>query len=170
VGGYTTAAVATNEEYDPATNTWTAKAAMPTARYDLAAAAPGNGRLYAVGGYTGSAIVATNEEYDPATNTWTAKAAMPTARYYLAAAAPGNGRLYAVGGFAGSAPVAANEEYDSRDIVLAPVKAGDVVYSFDVPLKVGAQTIPADTTTTVSANGNLVLTGENLNYAWVQRP
>jgi len=101
---------------------------------------------------------------------WTAKAAMPTARYGLAAAAPGNGKLYAVGGYTGSAIVAANEEYDPRDIVLAPVKAGDVVYSFGVPLKVGTQTIPADTPTTVSADGNLVLTEDNLNYAWIQRP
>ena len=74
---------------------WTAKAAMPTARNFLAAAAPGNGKLYAVGGGNGGSVLATNEEYDPATNTWTAKAAMPTARSYLAAAAPGNGKLYA---------------------------------------------------------------------------
>jgi len=149
---------------------WTAKAAMPTARSSLAAAAPGNGKLYAVGGYNDSSRLATNEEYDPATNTWTAKAPMPTARSGLAAAAPGNGKLYAVGGYDGSSRLATNEEYDPRDIILAPVKAGDVVYSFGVYLKVGTQTIPADTPTTVSADGNLVLDEENLNYAWIQRP
>ncbi|MEW8957859.1 MAG: hypothetical protein AB2448_01915, partial [Moorella sp. (in: firmicutes)] len=168
VGGNTGSATsATNEEYDPSTNTWTAKAAMPTVRNGLAAAAPGNGKLYAVGGNTGSATSATNEEYDPSTNTWTAKAAMPTVRNGLAAAAPGNGKLYAVGG---NGPSAINEEYDPRDIVLAPVKAGDIVYSFGVSLKVGSQTIPVDTPTTVSADGNLVFSEENLNYAWIQRP
>jgi len=43
---------------------WTAKAAMPTARSNLAAAAPGNGKLYAVGGEYGSSHFATNEEYN----------------------------------------------------------------------------------------------------------
>lgn len=43
---------------------WTTKTAMPTARRGLAAAAPGNGKLYAVGGIA-AANLATNEEYDP---------------------------------------------------------------------------------------------------------
>lgn len=38
------------EEYDPSTNTWTLKAAMPTARVHLALGAIGN-RLFAMGGY-----------------------------------------------------------------------------------------------------------------------
>ncbi len=93
---------------------WTAKASMPTARDRLAAAAPGNGKLYAVGGYNG-ANLATCEEYDPATNTWTARAAMPTARYGLAAATPGNGKLYAVGGWNGSY-LATCEEYNPKSV------------------------------------------------------
>ncbi|MBC7334336.1 MAG: hypothetical protein H5T85_07800 [Actinobacteria bacterium] len=64
VGGYSGGYLATNEEYDPATNTWVTKVPMPTARNWLAAAAPGNGRLYAVGGYSGT-YLATNEEYIP---------------------------------------------------------------------------------------------------------
>src|SRR5690348_9196122 len=45
------AAIATVEEYDPATNTWATKRPMPTARRDSPglATAP-NGKLYAVGG------------------------------------------------------------------------------------------------------------------------
>jgi len=88
-------------------NTWAAKAAMPTARYGLAAAAM-NGKIYAIGGNDGGLFNA-NEEYDPATDTWAAKAVMPTARYWLAAAAV-NGKVYAIGGYGVGANV--NEEYD----------------------------------------------------------
>jgi hypothetical protein len=96
---------------------------------------------------------------------------MPTARFDLAAAAPGNGKFYAVGGHTSSETVVGtNEEYEVFGIVLAPVKAGDVVYSVGVPLKVGTQNIPANIPTTVSADGNLILEKENLVYAWVQRP
>jgi hypothetical protein len=116
VRGYVPAKVVTMSISAP---TWTAKAAMPTARGYLAAAAPGNGKLYAVGGYDGSNRLATCEEYDPATNTWTTKAAMPTARHSLAAAAPGNGKLYAVGGYNGSY-CATCEEYHTGDVT-APV-------------------------------------------------
>jgi len=169
VGGYNGGSpYANNEEYDPATNTWTAKAAMPTARSGLAAAAPGNGKLYAVGGWNGSSRFATNEEYNPVTNTWTVKAAMPTARSYLAAAAPGNGKLYAVGGENGSSHFATNEEHEPAKIVL-PVKAGDIVYYMGGSLRVGSQNIPMFTKTTVNADGDLVLCGQ-LVYGWVQRP
>jgi N-acetylneuraminic acid mutarotase len=95
--------VATVEAYDPATNTWTTKASMPTARAELGVGVV-NGILYAVDGaynpgiYGVTYVVATVEAYDPATNTWTTKASDPTARY-----GPGvdaiNGRLYAAGGF-----------------------------------------------------------------------
>jgi N-acetylneuraminic acid mutarotase len=53
--------------YDPATNTWTYKAPMPTARYGMAAVAAGNGLIYVVGGVPATTVV---EAYDPATDTW----------------------------------------------------------------------------------------------------
>ena len=57
--------LSTVEENDPATNTWAARASMPTARGGLGAATvPSNGKLYAIGGSNGSAL-ATNEEYTP---------------------------------------------------------------------------------------------------------
>ncbi|MCG2726473.1 MAG: fibronectin type III domain-containing protein, partial [Elusimicrobia bacterium] len=89
-------------------DTWTAKAVMPTGRYDLAASAAG-GKIYAIGGYNGTRKQ--NEEYDPAANTWTTKANMPTARYQLASAAVG-GKIYVIGGYNGSTRVNTNEEYD----------------------------------------------------------
>lgn len=86
----------TVEAYDPATNTWTTKASMPTARDGLAGGVV-NGILYAVGGYSEGFDLATVEAYDPTTNTWTTKASMPTARQKLAVDVV-NGVLYAVGG------------------------------------------------------------------------
>src|SRR3977135_3724223 len=57
---------------------WTTKASMPTARYDLAVGVD-NGVLYAVGGI-GAGLLDTLEAYDPMANSWTAKASMPTPR------------------------------------------------------------------------------------------
>jgi N-acetylneuraminic acid mutarotase len=105
-------AVATVEEFDPATGRWAARASMPTARERLAVAAATNGRIYAIGGQNSSGYLATLEEYDPATDSWTAKASMPTTRSGLAAAAIGR-RIYAVGGQNGSSSALGTvEEYD----------------------------------------------------------
>jgi N-acetylneuraminic acid mutarotase len=79
-------ALDTNEVYDPVTNRWEARSAMPTARNHAAAAAVGS-RIYVIGGRIGSAFIsrASNtdvvEMYDPATDQWgPLLAAMPTAR------------------------------------------------------------------------------------------
>lgn len=51
------------EEYDPATDTWTPKAPMPTVRRNLAAATA-NGKVYAIGGTDASiTVLATVEEF-----------------------------------------------------------------------------------------------------------
>jgi len=90
--------VGTVEAYDPATDTWTTKAPMPTARDYLGVAAV-DGIIYAVGGSDAAGnVLTTLEAYDPATDTWTTKAPMPTARFNPAVAAV-NGVLYAVGGY-----------------------------------------------------------------------
>jgi len=71
--------------YDPATNTWTRGADMPTARY-LPTASAVNGKIYVIAGRApdpanpGSFInFRVNEEYDPATNTWATKASITQA-------------------------------------------------------------------------------------------
>jgi N-acetylneuraminic acid mutarotase len=87
-------AVGAHEVYDPATDSWTALAPMPTPREHLAAAVIGN-RVFVVGGRfpnTGAL-----EAFTPATNTWEKLPDMPTPRGGLAAAALG-GKLYAFGG------------------------------------------------------------------------
>src|SRR5262245_39497136 len=70
-GGYVTGQLV--QEYDPATDTWTAKAPMPTPRYGLAAVALA-GKIYVLGGGSGSGPSAALEVYDPATDLWSPKA------------------------------------------------------------------------------------------------
>src|SRR5437016_2609371 len=60
------------EEYDPATNTWRARAPIPTPRNHATAGAV-NGKVYVIGGRVGGAFVSSGssnvgivEEYDPA--------------------------------------------------------------------------------------------------------
>ena len=84
------------EVYDPATDTWSTKANMPTSR-DGPAAAAIDGKLYVVGGWNGTDFTPALEVYDPATNTWSTKANMPTPRINPAAVAI-DGKLYVVGG------------------------------------------------------------------------
>jgi hypothetical protein len=59
------------EEYDPATDTWTKKSDMPTARFALTSSAV-NGKIYAIGGVEAWAgvnllgkLLSTVEEYTP---------------------------------------------------------------------------------------------------------
>jgi N-acetylneuraminic acid mutarotase len=89
--------LATNEEYDPETNTWTFKASMPTARSTFGIAVYQN-KIYCIGGYTnGFSATGINEVYDPATNTWETKTPMPTAGMNLQANIV-NGKIYLIGG------------------------------------------------------------------------
>jgi len=111
IGGYATSAhprdpigsnLGSNEEYDPATDTWVIRAPMPTPRNHHAIGAIG-GKIYVAGGRVGSAFagvasdVSVTEAYDPAANRWAMKAAMPTARSGLGYAVLGE-RLYVFGG------------------------------------------------------------------------
>jgi N-acetylneuraminic acid mutarotase len=92
-----------NEEYDPATNSWRARAPMPTPRNHHVVAAVNN-KIYAIGGRIGAAFItrASNtdvvEEYDPATDRWgPLMARMPTPRS-AGAAGVHNNRIYVAGG------------------------------------------------------------------------
>jgi N-acetylneuraminic acid mutarotase len=65
-GGPGNAPFATVEEYDTATDTWVARASMPSGRERFGLAIARNGRLYAIGGATNIlGAVATVEEYTP---------------------------------------------------------------------------------------------------------
>ena len=83
------------QRYDPAADTWTAVASMPTARHSLDAVAL-DGYIYALGGHVINSR-SENERYDPAANSWTSLASKPTAGSGLGVAAFG-GKIYTFGG------------------------------------------------------------------------
>jgi N-acetylneuraminic acid mutarotase len=108
--------VGTNEEYDPATDTWTFKMPMPTPRWYFGVAVYKN-KIYCIGGqtkvgevngYAQLGQIGVNEVYDPATDTWETKTPMPTVRSHLGANLV-NGKIYLIEGV-GSRH--ANEVYD----------------------------------------------------------
>ena len=88
----------TVEMYDPATNTWTPRAAMPTGRRTFVVGTL-NGHAQVMGGEvaSGGATFPQNEDYDPATNTWTSLSSMTTGRHGPAAATI-DGVVYVAGG------------------------------------------------------------------------
>jgi N-acetylneuraminic acid mutarotase len=101
----------TVEEYDPATDTWTTKSDMPTAR-GFHSANVLDGKIYVIGGssaapYGGTAILAV-EVYDPATDTWTQKGNIP-GRRGAGFSSVVDGKIYAFGGYGGLGTV---HEYD----------------------------------------------------------
>ncbi len=101
--------VGTNEEYDPATGTWTTKASMPTSRDYFATAAYQN-KIYCIGGAIGFTAVegkpgfysyvtsGVNEVYDTVTNTWETKTPMPFNGMKLRANVV-NDKIYVMQGF-----------------------------------------------------------------------
>jgi N-acetylneuraminic acid mutarotase len=100
---YTGGIVATNEEYDPATNTWSFKKPMPTPRKNFGIAVYNN-KIYCIGGEeifkdeSRAPLTNVNEVYDPATDTWETKEPMPTPRSDLRANVV-NGKIYLIGGY-----------------------------------------------------------------------
>lgn len=96
------------EEYDPATNTWSTKAAMPTTRAS-GTAVTYNNKIYYFGGYYENEEdeVRTNyrtvEAYNPADNTWVTETEMPTYLQSPYIAVVGS-KAYVIGGYSGSFP------------------------------------------------------------------
>jgi N-acetylneuraminic acid mutarotase len=79
-------------------NRWSAKAPMPTARKQLAAAALG-GLLYAIGGSNAAGtVLKTVQTYDPLTNAWTTRPPLPAPRWRTNGAAGISIRVYVAGG------------------------------------------------------------------------
>jgi N-acetylneuraminic acid mutarotase len=100
-----------NQMYDPATNTWTSRSAMPTSRNHAFVGAV-NGKIYVIGGRLAAGMIPFSsntdvvEEYDTATDTWgTVKQRMSTPRSG-GGVATYNGRIYVGGG-----------EWISRDLM-----------------------------------------------------
>lgn len=86
-----------HEAYDPATNTWTRLAPMPTPRNHLGAAAV-DGRIHAVLGRANDvSTLTTHEIYDATSDTWSTGPAVPTGRSGVAVLAH-EGAVYTFGG------------------------------------------------------------------------
>ena len=101
------------EMYDPATNEWTPRAAMPTGRRTFAVGTL-EGRAQVMGGertVTGETFIQ-NEEYDPVSNSWRVLEQMVTARHGTASGTI-NGFVYVVGGgpTAGTSFTTVNEAF-----------------------------------------------------------
>jgi N-acetylneuraminic acid mutarotase len=92
--------VATNEEYDPSTDTWAFKAPMPTPN-SVFVTAVYQDLIYCIGG-------SMNIVYNPANDTWKTKTPMPIARTCWGANVV-NGKIYVLGGLSNDT---FNEVYD----------------------------------------------------------
>ncbi|MEK7400009.1 MAG: kelch repeat-containing protein [Candidatus Poribacteria bacterium] len=128
--------LSTVEEYDPATNTWTKKADMPTPRYVFSTSAV-DGKIYAIGGMGGTnsindvdvKIHSTVEEYDPAADTWTKKADAPMARVMFSTSVV-NGKIYTIGGMDSLLLLGASEERDLENVTTGTFVKG-IVEEYD---------------------------------------
>jgi hypothetical protein len=78
--------------YNPANDTWVAKAQVPVATYGGAAVTVG-GKLYVITPRPNSTLL---HRYDPATDAWTARAAGPHGHYYPVAGVI-DGKIYVAG-------------------------------------------------------------------------
>jgi N-acetylneuraminic acid mutarotase len=88
--------LATNEEYDPASNRWQTRNPLPTPRSGIAAAIL-DSKIFVFGGEAPSGTFHQVEAYDPQSDSWSTYAPMPTARHGLGAVTLGE-RLYVVSG------------------------------------------------------------------------
>lgn len=112
VGGYDSNNNVTDTlfAYDIDNDSWSQKAALPTA-VGSATAGIVNGTLYAVGGYNGTSYINTVQAYDIANDTWTTVANYPIT-ISNAGAVVYNGLLYVTGGYDGSSATSAVYVYD----------------------------------------------------------
>ncbi len=101
------------QEYDPAGDSWQARAPLPTVRAGFCVATGVDGKIYAVGGFghiRGRGV--TNaygslpyvDVYDPAADQWTARAPLRLARGRVGLAAGPDGQIYAIGGWTAVPP------------------------------------------------------------------
>ena len=107
------------EQYDPVSDSWVARASLPSPRTNQGVATATNGKIYAISGSGGvpfAALRAEVYEYDPVANTWATKADNPTPRHSIVAASASNGKVYVFGGVpVGSSPYTCTgivQEYD----------------------------------------------------------
>ena len=104
------------EVYDPATDTWTKRAKMPTRRSSVKAAVIQN-TLYAIGGSgwpqvgAGGPFLGTIEVYEPRINRWTKRTEMPNPRTVFFTVVIAN-KIYLIGDFTAEVRPVPIEVYD----------------------------------------------------------
>src|SRR5205823_4053653 len=86
-----------NEEYDPAADSWSLRAPLPTPRSGVAGATLA-GRVQVFGGEEPRGTFTENEAYDPIANSWSSLAPMPSGRHGLGAVAFGTAIYVLAGG------------------------------------------------------------------------
>ncbi len=99
------------EVYDPATDTWSARAPMPSGSHHIAAALL-NGKIYTFGGFTGQAHAAPVDnafEYDPKADRWRALPKLTSPRGSPSAVAL-NGKIHLIGGRGADTKTIGNHE------------------------------------------------------------
>jgi N-acetylneuraminic acid mutarotase len=96
IGGWNPCPINTTEEYNPATDTWSTKSAMPTARMFFGTAVYQD-RIYVKGGKVGQKATNVTEVYDPSTDKWTIGTPIPNAVYGYASAVVGS-KIYVISG------------------------------------------------------------------------
>jgi len=111
-----------NEVYNPATNSWSTAASLPSAVYGYSSAVI-DGKIYIIGGSKSSATAGTNifvnsnQVYNPQTNSWSLGANLPSSVTYGAAAATEGfmapSLLYLMGGFFVSSFISTVQVYDA---------------------------------------------------------
>lgn len=111
VGGHNTNYVTTHQSYDPATDTWSSKAAAPRAVVGASLHSVGS-MLYFIGGFDGTTFFGDVDEYDPEKNTWVKKAG--TVGFRNAQSGVINGKIYVHGGITNTSGTVTNlmREYD----------------------------------------------------------
>jgi N-acetylneuraminic acid mutarotase len=94
--------LSSTEMYDPETDTWTPRAAMPTPRQAAGAALGADGRIYVIGGaksFSDPAPLSIVEIYDPVSDRWSEGPSMRYGRRSHQVVVSPEGRIYAIGGF-----------------------------------------------------------------------
>ena len=114
----------TAELYDVSRRSWSLTGSLKTVRFDHTVSLLRDGRVVAIGGFTGSGITNSTEVYDPGSRTWTLKGAMAVPRAGHTATVLGNGKVLVAGGFVGSEATNTAEIWDPTSD--APVATGSL--------------------------------------------
>jgi N-acetylneuraminic acid mutarotase len=108
-----------NEVYDPATDSWTTKAAIPIPARDYASAVIGS-KIYVLGGFAGSVFnCRQNQIYDTVSDDWNQGVSLPSSALYASggvtsgAAAPKHIYVFSISGWSGrGTPVSDTQVYN----------------------------------------------------------